>query len=146
MNDVIDRLVRVGLLQPAPPDVISAGRWLEDAARHLLAAAQIAEIDRAGSYVLWYDASRKAIAAILLASGFRVTAASGSHAAVAEAAVSLASSEDERTHLRELDRMRRQRNRSEYGLRSFGAKEIAKASETARWIVDFAQRRLSLIK
>lgn len=94
-------------------------------------------------YSLLYDAARKSIVAILLASGFRMMAAPGSHAAVAEAAVSLATSEEERSNLRELDRMRRQRNRSEYGVRSFSTAELEKAAELANWIVEFARARFA---
>lgn len=143
MNDVIDRLVRAGLLQPAPADRQSARRWLGDAERHLRAATEIAAMDRAGSYTLLYDASRKALAAILLTHGFRMLATPGSHAALAEAGASLASTEEELSRLKEFDRMRRQRNRSEYGLQSFGADELKRATELASWIVLFARAQLA---
>jgi hypothetical protein len=40
--------------------------------------------------------------------------------------------------LRQLDQMRRHRNRSEYGVRSFSAQETDRAIDLATWIVEFA--------
>jgi hypothetical protein len=70
-------------------------------------------------------------------------AAPGAHAALAEAATSLTTVEDELSYLRQIDRMRRQRNRSEYGVRSFSTAELGRAAEVARWIVDFANARVT---
>jgi hypothetical protein len=142
VNETIQRLAEVGALEIVPPDSPSAQVWLRDARRHLVGAAQIVEVDPIGSYVLCYDAARKAIAAIFLASGYRVTGARGSHAALGEAAVSLATNAREQGRLRGFDRMRRSRNRAEYGVRSFSAKELAAASDTAKWIVAFAEQRI----
>lgn len=142
MNETVNRLAEAGVLEIVPPDTASAQGWLRDARQHLAGAAQIVEVDPIGSYVLCYDAARKAVAAILLASGYRVTGARGSHAALADAALSLAANETEQRRLREFDRMRRSRNRAEYGVRSFSVKELSAASETAKWIVAFAERQL----
>jgi hypothetical protein len=38
--------------------------------------------------------------------------------------------------------MRRQRNKSEYGLRAFSVLEVNVATELAKWIIEFADARL----
>ncbi len=142
MNRVINELVRAEALEMVPPDAKSALRWVKDAERHLAGAARIADLDPTGSYVLCYDGARKAIAAVLLAYGYRVTSKPGAHAAVARVAESLAANPNERSRLRGLERMRRSRNKAEYGIRTFSAKELAAASEAGEWIVAFAHSRI----
>ena len=142
MNEVIDQLVQAGVFESVPPDPTTARRWLDEARRHTEAAALIADIDASGSYVLCYDAARKAIAAVLLAAGYRSMAAPGAHAAIADAAVSMTSNASEKARFRSFDRMRRQRNKSEYGLRAFSVLEVNVATELAKWIIEFADARL----
>ena len=110
-----------------------SGQWLEDARRHLEAAEAIADIDPSGAYVLAYDAARKSVAAALLATGHRVRSRPGSHQAIAQFAKELAKQTNEPA-LNRLDRLRRDRNRSEYGSKSFGQAEVREAIETAKAI------------
>ena len=91
------------------------------------------DIDPSGAYVLAYDGARKSIAAALLGKGNRVRSRSGSHQALAQFADLLAEQTGEQA-LRRFDRLRRNRNRSEYGSRSFGRAEVDEAIETARAI------------
>ena len=97
------------------------------------AAIKIAELDPSGAYVLAYDAARKSVAAALLTSGYRVLSRPGSHQALAQYAASIAIRIDEPA-LNRFDRLRRNRNRSEYGSRTFGKAEVAEAIDTARAI------------
>ena len=122
-----------GLLEAVEPDQATANGWLADAGRHLEAATKIAELDPSGAYVLAYDAARKAVAAALLMSGHRVLSRPGSHQALAQFAESLTKQVDEPA-LKRFDRLRRNRNRSEYGSRSFGKAEVEEAIDTARAI------------
>lgn len=138
MNPTIDDLVGDGLLEAVPADSKTARRILEEARRHVAGAQLIATLDRSGAYVLCYDAARKAVAAVLLAGGYRAMAVPGAHVAIAKAAVSLASTDPERSRLRQLNQMRHHRNRSEYGVRSFSAQETTAAIESAAWIIEFA--------
>ena len=138
MNPTIDDLVREGSFQAVPADPTSARKILDEAQRHVRAAGQIAGLDRSGAYVLCYDAARKAISAVLLAGGYRAMSVPGAHVAIARAAVSFGASEVERGRLRQLDQMRRHRNRSEYGVRSFSAQETDGAIDLATWIIEFA--------
>ena len=129
----LDDLRRRGLIEAVEPDQATATAWLDDAARHLEAATKIAELDPTGAYVLAYDAARKSVAAALLMSGYRVLSRPGSHQALARYAESIAIQLDEPA-LTRFDRLRRNRNRSEYGSQTFGKAEVAEAIDTARAI------------
>lgn len=142
MNPTVADLVGDGLLEAVPADPKSARRILDEARRHVAAAGTIGAMDRSGAYVLCYDAARKAVAAVLLASGYRAMAVPGAHVAIAKVAVSLASTDQERSRLRQLNQMRHHRNRSEYGVRSFSAQETKAAIELAAWTIDFANERV----
>ncbi len=142
MNPIIDDLAREGSFEAVPADPASARRILDEARRHVAAARQIATLDPSGAYVLCYDAARKAISAVLLAGGYRAMSVPGAHVAIARAAVSFGASEVERSRLRQLDQMRRHRNRSEYGVRSFSAQETVGAIDLATWIIEFASSEI----
>ena len=126
LNDLRNR----GLIESVIADRATAEQWLSDAERHLEAARLIGELDRSGAYVLAYDAARKAVAAALLMDGYRVLSRPGAHRALAQYANSLAAQTGEQA-LTRLDRLRRNRNRSEYGSRTFGKAEVANAIATA---------------
>ena len=143
MNSTIDGLVRDGLLEAVVADPKAARQIIEESRRHVTAAQRIEEIDRSGAYVLCYDAARKAVSAVLLHAGYRAMAVPGSHTAIAKIAVSLGSTQPERSRLRQLNQMRQHRNRSEYAVRSFSAQETKAAIELAAWIIEFAATRLS---
>lgn len=130
---ILDDLKNRGLIDSVDPDSETAAQWLSDAERHLKAAETIAELDRAGAYVLAYDAARKSVAAALLMDGYRVLSRPGAHRALAQYAESLATPTGEQA-LTRLDRLRRNRNRSEYGSRTFGSAEVAEAIGTAQAI------------
>lgn len=129
----LEDLLGKGLIEPVEADANTATQWLEDAGRHLEAANKIVDLDPSGAYVLAYDAARKSVAAALLMTGHRVRSRPGSHQALAQHANSLATQTGEEA-LTRLDRLRRNRNRSEYGSKTFGKAEVSEAIETARAI------------
>ena len=131
--NTLDDLRNRGLIAAVEPDQATATGWLDDAGRHLEAAIKIAELDPSGAYLLAYDAARKSVAAALLTSGHRVLGRPGSHQALAQFAESLTLQVDEPA-LKRFDRLRRNRNRSEYGSRTFGRAEVEGAIDTARAI------------
>jgi len=131
--NTLDDLRNRGLIEAVEPDQATATGWLDDAGRHLEAAIKIAELDPSGAYVLAYDAARKSVAAALLTSGHRVLSRPGSHQALSKFAESLTLQVDEPA-LKRFDRLRRNRNRSEYGSRTFGKAEVEEAIDTARAI------------
>jgi hypothetical protein len=130
---ILDDLRNKGLIEKVEPDQAAATGWLDDAGRHLDAATMVADLDPSGAYVLAYDAARKSVAAALLMSGHRVLSRPGSHQALAQYAQSIAIQVDEPA-LTRFDRLRRNRNRSEYGSRTFGEAEVAEAIDTAKTI------------
>lgn len=129
----LDDLRAKGLIESVEADWGTAAQWLEDAQRHLEAAKTIADMDPSGAYVLAYDAARKSLAAALLMTGNRVRSRPGAHQALAQFANNLAT-ETAEPALRRFDRLRRNRNRSEYGSKSFGKAEVEEAINTAEAI------------
>lgn len=138
---VLDDLRNRGLIESVNTDRATAEQWLTDAGRHLEAARRIAEVDPAGSYLLAYDAARKSVAAALLMDGHRVLSRPGAHRAIAQYAESLVSQTGERA-LSRLDRLRRNRDRSEYGSTTFGSAEVAEAIASAEAIRAACARRI----
>ena len=130
---ILDDLVTKGLIEAVETDTDVARQWLQDANRHLSAAEAISDLDPSGAYVLAYDAARKSVAAALLTTGHRVRSRPGSHQALAQFAKGLAGKTKEPA-LERFDRLRRNRNRSEYGFKSFGQAEVTEAIDTAKAI------------
>lgn len=107
----IDDLLARGRLEAVPADPSSALERLATARLHLESARRLAEQDPDGAYALLYDAARKAVAAHMLASGIRARNRPGAHETTARyATLALPGGA-----ARELDRLRRSRNRLEYG-------------------------------
>ena len=101
-----------------------------------MSAAAIAAPDPNGAYALLYDAARKAVTAHMIARGYRVAGGRlGGHEAVVRYAEASLSTAPYSEHVSHLDRMRRMRNRSEYGLAMFGARQVQTDLEHAREIV-----------
>lgn len=130
---ILDDLRNRGLIEAVSTDRSRADQWLNDAERHLEAARLVGELDPSGAYVLAYDAARRAVAAALLMDGFRVLSRPGAHRALAQYSDWLATETGERA-LTRFDRMRRNRNQSEYGSKAFGEAEVEAGIDTARAI------------
>jgi hypothetical protein len=128
-------------VQQIEPDADSAAASLEEAARHLASARAILQTDPNGAYQLLYDAARKAVAAHMFSVGYRARNAPGAHTVIARyAAAALA---DRTPSASELDRLRRRRNRSEYGLAFFEPAEVQEALGHAQAIVRAVTEDLS---
>jgi hypothetical protein len=108
-------LLNEGRIEAVEPDIDAAKNKLEEAKRHLASAAAIADDDPEGAYSLVYDAARKAADAHMLANGYRASKSKvGAHEATAryvEAVIKGKYASDARS----FNRMRKQRNRTEYG-------------------------------
>lgn len=136
----LDELLAAGRIETVPADVRAAAALVEEARRHLTSAAAIASTDPNGAYSLLYDAVRKALTAHMLARGYRVAGGRlGGHEAVVRYAEASLSEDPYSEHVAQLDRMRRARNRSEYGLATFGARQLETDLEHARAIVAAVQ-------
>lgn len=132
----VEALVRAGRLERVVADREAARSKVEEAQRHLGSASRIAKDDPAGAYALLYDAARKAIHAHMLASGLRATNRAGAHDAVGRYAEAVFSRTKHRDAVSRFDRMRRNRNRSEYGSWHIGASTVAADLGHAKAIVD----------
>lgn len=131
MSSDVEALLRDGRIEKVEADPSAARAKLGEAERHLDSAAQIAADDPAGAYSLLYDAARKAIDAHMLASGYRVSKSRlGAHEATARYASSVLGED-----ARHFDRMRRNRNRSEYGAWEVGRSTLEADARHARDIV-----------
>jgi hypothetical protein len=89
-----------------------ASELLQQSRRHLDSAAQTANSDAIGAYVLVYDAARKALAAFLAIQNLRATTRGG-HIALYDVAKAQLDPPKGKT-LTSFDRMRHQRNTMEY--------------------------------
>jgi len=139
----IAELLAQGRLDRIEADVDEARDLIRHAHAHLESAAAIMARDPAGAYQLAYDAARKAVAADMSANGYRARAdRPGAHAAVVdyarEALAGVASSQA----LERLDRMRRLRNRAEYGGVTLGRAQVVADLEQSIEIVRAVEVRL----
>lgn len=133
---MIDQLLEKRLLERVEPDDAAARELLAEAERHLSSAERIASDDPNGAYQLLYDAARKALIAHMAAAGLRVVKGKlGGHETTGKYGKAALSSSASMESLANFDRMRRNRNRSEYELRFFDDDEVANDLEHAQAIV-----------
>lgn len=116
----VDALIGARRLERVPVDGEASARRLAAARRHLQSAAMISGDDPDAAYALLYDAARKAVAAHMQAAGHRARNAPGAHEATALYAAAVLTGRS----AGELDRMRRFRNRIEYGTTSFDTRQV----------------------
>lgn len=134
----VESLIAARRLERVPADGAGADRRLDAAQRHLGSAEAILDEDPDGAYAMLWDAARKAVTAHMLARGLRVRNAPGAHAAVAEYAIVELPVEASG----ELDRMRRFRNRIEYGSTSFTARQVRHDLRNTRAVVEAVRKAL----
>jgi hypothetical protein len=116
---------------------------LAQAKKHLDSAEALTASDPSLAYVALYDAARKAILAHMLAHGFREVARPGAHQAVIEYAQAAFGDTDAAEVLARLDRLRRNRNRSEYESWEPSPKVIKSDLKHAWEIVNLVETALS---
>ena len=114
---------------------------LEEARLHLVSVGAIKDLDATGAYSLLYDAARKAVAAHMLAKGYRSAPnRPGAHAAVVAYAAAALKARRLDDIIRGFDRMRRTRHRVEYESAIVGSQQIDADLERARSIVDLVEK------
>jgi hypothetical protein len=131
----LEQLLSSGSIEDVGADPETALARLEESERHVESAEAIAASDPNGAYQMAYDAARKAVTAHMASAGFRVRADKGGHALTAR----YASEAISKKLGNQLDRMRRRRNRSEYGTAHFENREIDAAIDTARALLAAAR-------
>ena len=138
MAEALQHLLETGVLEEVEPHGEDALLRLDEAERHLASAEQIAANDPNGAFQLAYDAARKAATAHMLARGLRVTNQPGAHATTGRyALVEIGEA------FAPFDRMRRRRNRSEYGTSFISEVEVADAVANGRVMVEAVRAALS---
>lgn len=138
-----EALLRNGSIEAVVADPAEAGRGLDASEKHIESARTIAESDPVGAYQMTYDATRKALAAILLAHGLRGTARGG-HVAVIDAAREVIDVQDGSLN-RRLHSMRRMRNQAEYGEMPVSAADLVDGIATAGLTVALAREHVDRI-
>ena len=134
----VEELVQDGRIELVPADADASRTLLLEAKRHLESAHAVARSDPNGAYTLLYDAARKAVTAHMLANGCRVTPRAAAHQAV----VTYAEETIGGSAVAHLDRMRRNRNRSEYDVKVFGAAEVEADLSYARGVVAAVEKAM----
>lgn len=144
MSTDLEAFVKEGRLERVETDTSAARDKLEEAEHHLDSAVLIAETDPVGAYSLLYDAARKAVDAHMLVSGYRVSKSRpGAHEATARYASSALGSGRHGDSARRFDRMRRNRNRSEYGAWQIGRSTLKADLVHARGIVEAVEESIA---
>jgi len=111
----VELLLAQGRIEIVEADPDAARDRLDIARTHLETARLAADTgDLHGALALLHDAARKAVAAHMLACGYRPRARPGAHQAVTLYADAVLGSGSRAAAVRQFDRMRRDRNRSEY--------------------------------
>lgn len=139
----VDAMLAAGELQRVPASREHADNLLALAVQHLASARSVVATDPEGAYAIGYDASRKALAAVLENQGLRATSRGG-HIAIYRAVQAQLDPPLGAT-LRPFDRMRRRRNSLEYpdfDAPTVSAADVTEDLERARAIVDLAGRTL----
>jgi hypothetical protein len=110
LPQAVTALITAQRIERVPADRASARIRLARAQEKLDVARRIAAIDVEVAYATAYDATRIAVTAHMLAGGYRARAIGGAHEAIGVYAEAMVSSPS----VREFQRMRRRRNKSEY--------------------------------
>lgn len=108
----IDAMLARGELEQVRPNREHADVLVRQARDHIAAAGSITTLDPVGAFQLLYDASRKALCAVLENQGLRVTSRGGRLAVIEAVRAQL--DPPLGGALKPFDRMRRRRNDAEY--------------------------------
>ncbi|WP_028644598.1 hypothetical protein [Nocardioides sp. URHA0020] len=139
----IQQMLSAGHLESVAASRSQADFLVKQARTHLASATAIADADPTGAYQLTYDATRKALVAVLENQGLRPTHAGG-HVVVGDA-VAAQLGNVAGNLLRAFPRMRRTRNDSEYptgDAPSVTAHDVKADLARATDIVDMAEQVL----
>ena len=139
----IDAMLSAGELQRVPASREHADALLDLARQHLVSARAVVENDPEGAYAIGYDASRKALAAVLENEGLRATSRGG-HVAIYRA-IQAQLDPPLGSTVRPFDRMRRRRNGLEYPdfeTPAITSTDVLEDLARAEAIIDLAGRTL----
>lgn len=132
---MIAELLKQGRLQQVQPDPDRARALISEAKTHLKSARAIADSDPDGAYSMLYDASRKAVTALMTEQGYRATNRPGAHMAIVAFAEEALAGTKHFESVSNFDRMRRKRNASQYDAATPTALEVEADLKHAKRIV-----------
>lgn len=138
----VEELLAEGVIERVTPDDRAAGRDLSRAWTHLASAEVLQGSDPVMAFTAAYEASRKALSALMRADGFRVRGGPGGHIRTGRyGALALARSSAAKD-IANFDLLRRVRNQAQYDAQPVTAEDIADALSHARAILDAVSERL----
>lgn len=130
----VDALLESGALSRVPANRDLAREYLTHARRHLSLSQKGVDDDAVGAFQLAYDASRKALAAVLIAQGLRPTFRGGHIVLQDVVAAQFTPAIDD--VVRGFRRMRRVRNESEYPTDEHPVATARDARQAQRYCAD----------
>ncbi|GAA4589340.1 hypothetical protein GCM10023194_43320 [Planotetraspora phitsanulokensis] len=140
---LVEGMLSRGEVERVAASRAQADELLDQARKHMATARLAMESDPIGAYQLLYDASRKALCAVLENQGLRA-GSRGGHIAVYEAVIAQLDPPLGQ-NLRPFDRMRRRRNEAEYprlGSPRFSADDVRADMVKVETIVEIAAKVL----
>jgi hypothetical protein len=143
-SEELEQLVSEGAVVRAPIDRAAASRDFEAAAAHLVSVETRAEHDPAGAFALAYEAFRRAVAAHMRATGFRVKSRGGAHYQTGRYARAALGGLGIEEQLRAFEDLRRLRNRSAYEAVPVDERDALDAVAHARAVVEAVQKELGV--
>jgi hypothetical protein len=138
----VDALVAEGVLVRVPHDLKAAARELTTARTHLAGAEASGSVDPTGSFVVAYEAARKAVVAHMRARGLRVRSRFGAHYQTGRYAAAVLMGRGLDEHVVAFVDMREVRNDTAYEGEMVTASDSAEALSHARAIVAAVEAEL----
>lgn len=136
--EAIEKLLSSRRIEKVPVDSARARAFLEHAADAL---AELEVITRSSiRYNVAYDACHDVGEALLAAYGFRTANGVGQHEALGRFLRAVVTAPPGDRAARKFDQLRRSRNQQRYGAASVGSADATLAHETARMLLEAAQR------
>jgi arginine deiminase len=140
----ISELLANGTIEQVAADTNAAEAELGMARSHLDAVAAVIDTDSIVAYTALYDGVRKAISAHVRANGYRAPKGPGNHMRILAYAEAVLSGKDLDTELGQLDRLRSQRNRTEYGVAFVSKAQVEADLPIATAVVEALGRDLGI--
>lgn len=138
----VQRLLRDGVIRHVAADEQTARTELATARTHLESAETLSGSDPNAAFQLAYDGARKAIAAHMRASGYRIGSGQGAHAKTGQYASVALDDEGLEPHLDAFDDLRSLRNQSQYDAVVLAEGDVEDALDHARAIVEAVENDL----
>ena len=135
-------LIREGVIERVPPDIAAAAAELAVARTHLTSAESLRESDPVMAFTAAYEASRKAISALLRADGYRIMSGPGAHVRTGRYGEAALADSSAAAAVTNFDLLRRVRNQAQYDAQPVAPADVIEALEHGRDILEAVATRL----